>query len=247
MIHHVKITCATARRVFQQLLHDPRTLALLFVVPCVLLGILAWMYSDTPGMFNKIGAPLLGIFPFVVMFLVTSITMLRERSSGTLERLLTMPVARGDILFGYAITFGGLAIVQSLIASTLALKVYHLEIAGPDWFLVVIALADALLGTALGLFVSAFARTEFQAIQFLPAFILPQFLLCGLFVPIAQLPRVLHDIAQCLPLTYAVDAMQRLAGTSTIGHELYRDVVVILVFAIAAIILGATTLRRQTK
>jgi ABC-2 type transport system permease protein len=181
------------------------------------------------------------------MFLITSITMLRERSSGTLERLLTMPVGRGDILFGYAVTFGGLAVLQGLIASTLALKGYHLEFMGPDWFLVVVALVDALLGTALGLFVSAFARTEFQAIQFLPALIFPQFLLCGLLVPIDQLPHVLHIVAQCLPLTYAVDAMQRLTTSSAITHELYRDLTVVIAFAIAAITLGATTLRRQTK
>ncbi|HKR81627.1 MAG TPA: ABC transporter permease [Candidatus Saccharimonadales bacterium] len=247
MMHHAKITLATARRVLQQLLHDPRTLALLFIVPCVLLGLLAWIYSNAPTIYNQIGAPLLGIFPFVVMFLITSITMLRERSSGTLERLLTMPVARGDILFGYAITFGSLAVVQALVASTLALKVYGLTVLGPDWFLVVVALADALLGTTLGLFVSAFARTEFQAIQFFPAFILPQFLLCGLLMPLAQLPRILHDIAQCLPLTYAVDAMQRVTTHTQLTNELYRDVAVVLAFALAAVILGATTLRRQTK
>ena len=247
ILRHLKITTATARRVLQQLGHDPRTLGLLFVVPCVLLGLLAWIYHGTPRLFDEIGPPLLGIFPFIVMFLITSITTLRERSSGTLERLLTMPVARGDILSGYALTFGGLAILQAALASLLALKVYGLHVAGPEWFLVIVALADALLGTTLGLFVSAFARTEFQAIQFLPALILPQFLLCGLLVPVAQLPRALHDIAQCLPLTYAVDAMQRLTASADVSHTVYRDITVVLIFAAAAIVLGATTLRRQTK
>ncbi len=247
MMRHLKITFATARRVLQQLLHDPRTLGLMFIVPCVLLGLLAWIYHGTPGLFNQIGPPLLGIFPFIVMFLITSIVTLRERASGTLERLLTMPTARGDILSGYAVTFGGLAIVQALLASVLALKLYGLQVAGPDWFLVIVALADALLGTTLGLFVSAFARTEFQAIQFLPAFILPQFLLCGLLVPVTQLPRALHDIAQYLPLTYAVDAMQHLTAQAAISHTLYRDIAVVLGFAATAIVLGATTLRRQTK
>jgi len=244
---HSRMTLATARRVMQQLLHDHRTLALLFVAPCVLLGLLAWIYADTPGMFDRLGPPLLGIFPFVVMFLTTSITTLRERSSGTLERLLAMPIGKLDIIMGYALAFGTVGIVQAIIASMLALHVYGLDVAGPEWFLVVVALVDALLGMSLGLFVSAFARTEFQAVQFLPAFILPQFLLCGLIVPVAQLPHVLERVANVLPLTYAVQAMQEISLHVSISHTAYRDVGVVLLFVLAAIVLGATTLRRQTK
>jgi ABC transporter DrrB family efflux protein len=240
------MTLATARRVRCQLQHDRRTLGLLFVVPLVLLGLLAWIYSDTPQIFDAIGAPLLGIFPFVVMFLITSIATLRERSSGTLERLLTMPIGKLDILFGYALTFGALAVVQAALASFIAVHIYGLDVAGPEWFLIVVALADALLGTALGLFVSAFARTEFQAVQFLPAFILPQFLLCGLLVPVPMLPRVLHDVANVLPLTYAVDAMKQVAAQPTLTGSMYRDVSIVVGFAIAAILLGAATLRRKT-
>jgi ABC-2 type transport system permease protein len=158
-----------------------------------------------------------------------------------------MPIAKLDILLGYAITFGLLAIVQSTIASLLAVHVYGLHVAGPEWFLVVIALVDALLGTTLGLLVSAFARTEFQAVQFLPAFIFPQFLLCGLLMPTAQLPRVLHDIANLLPLTYAVDAMTRISMGTTIATRTLQDMLVVLGFALAAVLLGAATLRRQTK
>ncbi len=244
---HPRLAYATTGRVLKQLSHDKRTIGLLFVVPCVLLGLLAWIYNDTPHMFDMIGAPLLGIFPFIVMFLVTSIATLRERSSGTLERLLTMPIGKLDLLLGYAGAFGLLAIIQAVIASFVALHLYGLSIAGPEWFLIVVALADALLGTALGLFVSAFARTEFQAVQFLPAFILPQFLLCGLLVPINALPNVLHDIARCLPLTYAVDAMQLVAHTPSVVGAQWHDIFVIVGFVVAAICLGAATLRRQTK
>lgn len=244
---HPKLTFATAARVLKQLSHDPRTLGLLFVVPCVLLGLLAWIYSDTPRIFDQIGAPLLAIFPFVVMFLVTSIATLRERSSGTLERLLTMPLGKLDLLAGYALTFGLLAVAQAAVASFLAVHVYGLHVAGPEWFLILIALVDALLGTALGLFVSAFAGSEFQAVQFLPAFIFPQFLLCGLLVPVAQLPRVLHDIANYLPLTYAVDAMQKVAIEPSISAHTWRDIGIVLAYAAAAILLGAATLRRTTK
>jgi len=244
---HPRLTLATAARVLRQLTHDPRTLGLLFVVPCVLLGLLAWIYSDTPRVFDAIGGPLLGIFPFVVMFLVTSIATLRERSSGILERLLTMPIGKLDILLGYALTFGFLAILQGTLASLLAVHLYGLHVAGPEWMLIVIALVDALLGTALGLLVSAFARTEFQAVQFLPAFIFPQFLLCGLLVPLRHLPHALHVLANCLPLTYAVDAMQRVSMQADVSHRIYQDVLVVLAFAFGAVLLAAATLRRRTK
>lgn len=244
---HLRIILATFKRVLWQLLHDPRTLGLMFVVPCVLLGLLAWMYSGTPHLFDLIGASMLGIFPFVIMFVVTSVATLRERTSGTLERLLTMPIAKIDFILGYAFVFGGVAILQSLLASMLAVHAYGLHVSGPVWFLVIVAVSDALLGTALGLFVSAFARTEFQAVQFLPALIFPQFLLCGLLVPLDQLPRVLHDIANCLPLTYAVNAMQRVSQESTLSPTAYHDVYIVLLFAIVALILGAATLRRKTR
>ncbi len=240
-------TFATSRRVLTQLGHDPRTIGLLFVVPLVLLGLLSWIYSRQAHVFDQIGAPLLGVFPFIVMFLVTSVTTLRERSSGTLERLLTMPIAKLDILLGYAFSFGLLAVLQAIVASLVAVHVYGLHVAGPEWFLIVVALADALLGSALGLFTSAFARTEFQAVQFLPAFILPQFLLCGLLVPVAALPTALRWVSDCLPLTYAVDAMTRLGVSSTLAQRTLVDVVVVLGFATVAILLGAATLKRQTK
>ncbi|HSW79822.1 MAG TPA: ABC transporter permease [Candidatus Saccharimonadales bacterium] len=244
---HPRIVLATSARVFKQLRHDPRTLALMLVVPCVLLGLLAWMYSDTPLLFDHIGASLLGIFPFVIMFLITSITTLRERTSGTLERLLAMPVGKLDIILGYALTFGFLAMIQSLVAGFISIHVYGLNVVGPEWFVFVIAIVDAILGAALGLFVSAFASTEFQAVQFMPAFILPQFLLCGLLVPLAHLPHALYLIAKCLPLTYSVSAMQWVSIQPAISDEAYRDVLIVLAFAVGAIILGAATLRRQTK
>jgi len=240
-------TLATSKRVLSQVGHDHRTVGLVFVVPLVLLGLLAWIYHRTPHIFDAVGPALLCIFPFVVMFLITSIATLRERSGGTLERLLTMPIGKLDILLGYALSFGLLAVLQAAVASEVAIHVYGLHIAGPEWFLVLVALADALLGTTLGLLASAFARTEFQAVQFMPAFILPQTLLCGLLVPLAQLPTVLHWLANCLPLTYAVDAMSRVARETTLGRRTLVDLAVVLGFALLAIFLGAATLKRQTK
>ena len=238
-------TLATARRVLTQLRHDPRTVALMLVVPCVLVGLLAWVYAGTPT-FDSVGAPLLGVFPFVVMFLVTSVATLRERSSGTLERLLTMPLGKLDLLLGYSLAFGAVALVQALLVSTLSLTVFGLDIAGPAWLLVVVALVDALLGMALGLLVSAFAASEFQAVQFMPAFVLPQFLLCGLLVPRAEMPEVLYAVSSGLPLSYAVDALRATASSATIDGDTWLDIAAVLGSVLLSLVLDAGTLRRRT-
>jgi len=240
-----RLTLATATRVLQQVRSDHRTLALMIAVPCVLIGLLAWIFNGTP-VFDKIGAPLLGVFPFVVMFLITSVATLRERSSGTLERLLSTPLGKGDFLGGYALAFGLLAVVQALVATGFAIWVCGLDVAGPGSLLVVVAVIDAVLGTATGLFVSAFARTEFQAVQFMPAFVLPQFLLCGLLVPRDGLPRALELVSDVLPLSYAVDAMRTLTTQADAAGDVGRDVAIVAAFAVAAIALGSLTLRRRT-
>jgi ABC-2 type transport system permease protein len=240
-----RLTLATAGRVLRQLRNDPRTLVLLLVVPCVLLGLLAWIYDETP-LFDRIGAPLLGLFPFLVMFLITSITTLRERRSGTLERLLALPMGKADLVGGYALAFGAVAAAQAVIAGTFAIYVLGLDVAGDAWLLVVIAVVDCLVGTALGLFLSAFAATEFQAVQFLPAFVLPQFLLCGLLVPRDDLPTVLRRISDVLPLSYAVDAMRSISTDPNSGADVARDLAVMAGFVVVLIAVGATTLRRRT-
>lgn len=240
-----RLTGATASRVLRQVRHDPRTVAMLIVVPCVLLGLLAWIYDGTP-VFDRLGPALLGVFPFVVMFLVTSVATLRERQSGTLERLLSMPLGKGDLIAGYALAFGLLAIVQALVASAFAVWVLGLDIAGSAVLLVLVATVDALLGTALGLLVSAFAASEFQAVQFMPAFVLPQFLLCGLLVERDRMPEVLTRISDVLPLSYAVDAMRSVGAASDATGDVLQDVGIVLAFVAAAVALGAATLRRRT-
>jgi ABC transporter DrrB family efflux protein len=235
---------ATTRRVIQQLRHDHRTVALILVVPCVLMGLLAWMLTAQD--FHKYGAPLLGIFPLIVMFLTTSVATLRERSSGTLERLLSMPIGKGDFVFGYAIAFGLLAVVQALIVSGLSMGVFGLEVLGSAWAIIVIAVVNALLGTALGLFVSAFATTEFQAVQFMPAVILPQLLLCGIVVPRDELPTALNWLSDVLPMSYSVDATTEVMTNVTTTSEFWLDVAIVACFMAVGLALGAVTLRRRT-
>ena len=241
-----RITLAVAGRVLTQVRRDHRTLAMLLVVPCALISLLWWMLADLPGdAFDGFGPGLLAMFPFIVMFLVTSVTTLRERSSGTLERLLTMPMGRLDLLLGYALAFGLLAAVQAALAVAVSVGLLDLEVEGPVWLLGVVAVADAVLGTALGLLVSAFSATEFQAVQFMPALVLPQVLLCGLFVPRDAMPGLLEAISGALPMSYAVDAMQDLVASTRTG-EVWRSVAVVAAFAVASLGLGAATLRRRT-
>jgi ABC-2 type transport system permease protein len=241
-----RILLAVAARVLTQIRRDHRTAAMLLVLPCVLMTLLWWMFQDLPGdLFDRFGPALLAMFPFIVMFLVTSVTTLRERSSGTLERLLAMPMGKLDFIGGYAVAFGAIAVVQAALAVTLSVGPLDLQVDGPVALLGVVAIADAVLGTALGLFVSAFARTEFQAVQFMPLFVIPQILLCGLFVPRTSLPGVLHGVSDVLPLSYATDAMQTLVSTSATG-DVWRDLGIVAAFAVAALGLGAVTLRRRT-
>jgi ABC-2 type transport system permease protein len=239
-------TLATAKRVLTQLRRDHRTMALLLVVPLLLLTLLRYVYADRPVVFDQVGGPLLAIFPFITMFLVTSVAMLRERTSGTLERLLTTPLGKGDLLLGYALAFGAVAVVQTTLASAVALGPLGLDLAASPALVVLLAVLDALLGMALGLFTSAFARSEFQAVQFLPAFVLPQLLLCGLFAPRDSMAAPLRWLSDVFPLTYAVDGMQRLAGSTSVTGELTLDLAVVAGASLLALGLGAATLRRQS-
>jgi ABC-2 type transport system permease protein len=239
-------TLATARRVLRQLRHDPRTIALMLVVPCVLLTLLKYVFDDDPRTFDSAGASLLGVFPMITMFLVTSIATLRERTSGTLERLLSMPLAKSDLLAGYALAFGVVAVAQAALATALTVWVLGLDVTGSAWLLLLVALADGFLGTALGLFVSAFASSEFQAVQFMPAVLLPQLLLCGLFVPRGAMQPVLSAASDVLPMSYAVDGMTQIVRHPGVTGDFVRDLAVVIGCALLALPLGAATLRRRT-
>jgi len=241
-----RITAATAARVLLQLRRDPRTVALLLAVPCVLEVLLRYVLDGEPVIFQRIGAPLLGIFPFISMFLVTAITMLRERTTGTLERLMSMPLGKLDLLVGYGLAFGAVAVVQAALTSAVAFGVLDLQVTGSAWAVAGLAIANAVLGMALGLFVSAFAATEFQAVQFMPAVVLPQLLLCGLLVPRDSMATPLQALADILPLTYAYDGLERVTTLGGFDSTTARDLAVVIGATLLALALGASTLRRRT-
>ncbi len=242
------ITRATAVRVLHQLRADPRTIALIVVVPTALLTLMYFLYRDSPGgsaLFSRISLVLLGVLPFALMFIVTSIAMQRERVSGTLERLLTTPLAKADLLLGYAAAFSVAATVQAIVATTTASYLLGMTTAGSVWLVVLIAVVDAWLGVALGLLFSAFARTEFQAVQFMPVVVVPQIFLCGLLVPHEAMPGWLQAVADVLPMTYAVKALQEVGAHAAPTTTMWVSLAVVAGFAVAALALAAATLPRR--
>jgi ABC-2 type transport system permease protein len=241
-----RILASTTRRILRQLRHDRRTIALMLVVPIVLLSLLYFMFEEQPPVFDRVALTMLGIFPFIIMFLLTSIAMLRERTSGTLERLFTTPAGKLDLLFGYGIAFGLAAAVQATVATALAYWLLDLDTAGSVGLVVLIAVANAVLGVALGLFFSAFARTEFQAVQFMPVAVIPQILLCGLFVPRAEMAGWLEGLSNAMPMSYSVEALLEVGRHTEPTGLMWRDLGIVVGVVVFALALGATTLRRRT-
>ncbi|PPB50715.1 antibiotic ABC transporter permease [Arthrobacter pityocampae] len=244
---------ATTVRVLEQLRHDHRSVALILVVPALLLAVVYFLFENetlppgAPRTFDRVGLTMLAIFPFVVMFLVTSVTMLRERTSGTLERLLTTPLHKADLLFGYAAAFSIMAALQSIVATAVAYWIFGLEIQGAAGLVVMIAVLNGVLGVALGLLCSAFARTEFQAVQFMPVVVVPQILLCGLFVAREQMNGFLEAVSDVLPLTFSVDALQEIAANADATTALWQDAGIMAAFVVGVLVLASLTLRRQTS
>lgn len=241
-----RILFSTTGRVLRQLRHDKRTIALIVLVPLVLLTLVYYLFEKQPFIFDHIGLIMLGLFPFVIMFLITSIAMLRERTSGTLERLLTTPLNKPDLLFGYGLAFGILAAVQASIATGLAYWAFDLKTAGATGLVILFAVADAILGMALGLFFSAFARSEFQAVQFMPAVVFPQIFLCGLFAARDTMAGWMQALSNVMPLTYAVQGLQEIGAHTDPTGLMWRDLGIVAGCAVLALTLAAATLRRRT-
>lgn len=241
----MKRSWAVAVRVWQQLSHDHRSVALIVVMPTVLITFFYWVYESRPDIFGMIGPALIGLFPFTIFFLITSVTMVRERTSGTLERLMTTPLARGELIAGYAIALGVASFAQAAVTTGASMWFFDLELEQP-WGVLLFAVVSSVVGTALGLLASAFARTEFQAVQFMPLAIIPQFLLCGLLVPREDMATPLYWLSEVLPLSHLTDAFALLAVEADFSQELLIDLGILVLFAVVFLTLASLTLRRKT-
>ena len=240
----VSRTFAIAHRVLLTIRGDRRTVVLMFLVPALLVGLFSWMFN-APAMFNKVGGRLIGLFPFVVMFLAASITTLKERRSGTLERFLTTPMRNGEFITGYALAFFAMALVQTALTLGFAIYVCGFDTQDNAWYLYLAAVVNAVCGMSLGLLASAFAQSEFQVIQFMPAFIFPQIILGGLFVPVEQMPDALHVLSDWLPLTHSLRAILYI----TDGHpteDVLQQILIVAAVCLGSLLLGSLTLRKKT-
>ncbi|OZD61062.1 antibiotic ABC transporter permease [Rhodococcus sp. 05-340-1] len=250
---NARIYAAGTGRILRQLRADHRSVAMVLLVPSLLMVLLYFLYRDVPtppnqqSLFDRIAITMLGILPFVVMFLITSISMQRERTSGTLERLLTTPMSKLDLLASYGSAFSLAAVGQALLACTVAFEFLGLDIEGSVGWVLVIAVLGAMLGVAIGLLCSAFARTEFRAVQFMPVVVIPQLFLCGLLVPRDQMPNWLSTISNVLPLSYLVDALQEISRYPGVTGPMRTDIAVVTAFTVAALSGAAATLRRRTQ
>ncbi|WP_082683063.1 ABC transporter permease [Mycobacterium sp. GA-1285] len=243
---------ATTGRILRQLAADHRSVAMILVVPSLIITLLYFMFDNAPhppgapSPFNNACLIMLGVFPLVVMFLITSITMQRERVSGTLERILTTPLRRLDLLAAYGTAFSIAAAAQATLACLVSYAFLGLHTEGSPVWVFAIAIINAVLGVGLGLLCSAFARTEFQAVQFMPVVIAPQLLLCGIIVPRDVLPEWLQWISNVLPASYALEALQQVGAYAEPTFTVVRDTAVVIGFAVVALCLAAATLRRRT-
>jgi ABC-2 type transport system permease protein len=244
---------ATTARILRQLAADHRSVAMILVVPSLIITLMYFMFQNVPhrpgapSPFNNACLIMLGVFPLIVMFLITSITMQRERVSGTLERILTTPLRRLDLLAAYGTAFSIAAAAQATLACVVSFWLLGLDTKGSPILVFVIAIINAVLGVGLGLLCSAFARTEFQAVQFMPVVVLPQVFLCGLLVPRGTMAGWLQAISDVLPMTYAVDALQEIGRHPTATGTMWVDVTVVAGAALLALGLAAATLPRRTS
>src|SRR5579875_3578262 len=244
---------ATTARILRQLAADHRSVAMILLVPVLVITLMYFMFENAP---HRPGSPspfhnacliLLGLFPLFLMFVITSITMQRERASGTLERILTTPLRRLDLLIAYGTAFSIAAATQAVLACVVSFWFLGFDTAGSPVWVFVIAIINAVLGVGLGLLCSAFARTEFQAVQFIPLVMVPQLLLAGIIVPRGLMATWLQWISDVLPASYALEALQQVASHPQLTDTAVRDMLVVLGFAITALCLAAVTLRRRTS
>ena len=238
-------TLTIAGRIIQQMVRDRRTIALVVIVQLVIASLFGASVPDKSILDYTVPAILATLILFFG-FLLTGISLLRERSQGTLERLMASPVSRLDIVGGYLLGFLLFALIQTLILFFYIIYVLDVSFRGDLWQILVFQTLIGIGAVCLGTFLSIFARNEFQMMQFIPLIIVPQIFLCGLLWPVNQMPNYLQWLAKFLPLTYGVDGIRALMLQGQNLTDIGKDVGVLAAYAVGLMILASLTLRRGT-
>jgi len=242
-----------AGRVIKQITRDHRTLGLIVMVPSVVMTLIGLSFPEnmvvmTPSgpmpVLDNIAPALLATMALFFSFLLTGISFLRERSQGTMERLMASPVSRSDIVIGYLLGFFLFALTQTLIIVLFTIYVLGVNYRGDLWQIFIFQIVIITGAVNLGIFISTFARNEFQMVQFIPLILFPQVFLSGVIWPVEQMPDYLQWVAKILPLKYGVDGLRQIMLNGKTLADLGTDLLVLLAFAAVASILAALTLRR---
>jgi len=234
-----------ARRVMLQVVRDRRTIALIIVAPLVIATVAGFSIPDKIMLDNAAPAILATLIIFFG-FLITGISFLRERTQGTLERMLVSPISRMDIVAGYLLGLLLFALLQTLIMFFYMVYVLDINYRGDLWQILVFQILVGIVAVCMGTFFSAFARNEFQMIQFIPLIIVPQIFLSGLFIQTSQLPYVLEWISKFLPLTYGVEGIRALMQQGQSLLDIGNDIGILAAFAVGLLVLASLTLRQKT-
>lgn len=236
---------AIALRIVRQVRRDHRSLALIIVAPVVVMSLVGFSFFERREILDNVAPALLAVFAFFFVFILTGVSFLRERAQGTLERLLTTPVSRADILLGYLLGFLLFATVQTLVILLFTVWILQVEYRGDLWQVMVLLLTVTVVGVNLGIFISTFARNEFQVVQFIPLVLAPQIFLSGLILPVEELPGLFQAASSVLPLTYAVEGLREIMLRGGGLGDVVRELAVLLAFAVGLLVLASATVRRR--
>ncbi len=235
-----------ASRTIRQLLRDRRTVALLLIVPLIIASLIGVSIPSKLALDNTLPA-ILAMLVLFLGFLLSGISFLRERTQGTMERLMASPVSRLDIVSGYLLGFLLFAVVQTLILFFYTVYVLKADFQGSLWQIILFQVLIGILAVCLGIFFSVFAKNEFQMIQFIPLIIVPQVFVCGLLFPISQQPEYLQWIGKFLPLTYGVEGIRRLMLQGQDLLNIGKDVGILAAYSVGLMVLAALSLRRGSS
>lgn len=206
-----------------------------------------YVYGDQDtGYFAKMLPILMGFFVFFFVFLISGMALLKERTTGTLDRLLATPVKRSSIVFGYMLSYGILAILQTVLIVLVTVWLLGIEVVGSLVSVVLINLLLALVALAFGILLSTFANSEFQMMQFIPLVVVPQVFFSGI-IPLDSMADWVKDISYMIPLKYSGDAVNEIIMRGTSIFKLGGDIAVLLGFLIVLTVLNIVGLRRYRK